>query len=80
MSNELRYYDALKHIATGYQTVEQLRRGSEKRYGLEFTEALGYAYENIIDEARRAIRGARRPKSSVQGAETSVQRKAKEPA
>jgi hypothetical protein len=72
-NHEQRYFDALKRI-TRYQTVEQLRRGAEKQYGIKFQEALEYAYENVIEEARRAIRGARRPKGAdPQRAETSVQ-------
>lgn len=59
--NELRYYDALKRI-TEYATVEQLRRGAEKDYGLPFEEALEYAFENIKGEAEAAVRGRRRPK------------------
>jgi hypothetical protein len=63
MNHEQRYFDALKRI-TVYMTFEQLRRRSEKLYGLKYEEALEYAYENVIEEARRAIRGARRPKDS----------------
>ena len=59
--NELRYYEALKRI-TRYATVDQLRRGSEKDYGLPFEEALEYAYENIKNEAEAAIKGKRRPR------------------
>lgn len=65
--NERGYFDALKRI-TRYQTVEQLRRSSDRQYGLEFVEALEYAYENVIQEARDATKGKRRPKST----ETSV--------
>jgi len=64
LNNEQRYFDALKRI-TKYMTVEQLRKRSEKEYGLDFTEALGYAYENVIDEARGAIFGRRRPKVKI---------------
>jgi hypothetical protein len=56
-----RYFDALKRI-TCYQSVAHLRRSSEKEWGLPFHEALEMAYENAIDDARRAIRGKRRPK------------------
>ena len=54
------YFDALKRIQQ-YETVEQLRRGSERQWGLPFVEALEFAYENIIREARNATRGRRRP-------------------
>lgn len=43
---------ALKRIATGYQTPEQLRRGAEREYGLGASEAIEYAYENIQQEAK----------------------------
>ena len=59
-----RMYDALKRIARGYQTPDQLRRGSEKQYGLDYTEALEYAYENMQQDARNAIKGLRRPRES----------------
>jgi hypothetical protein len=72
MSQELRYYDALKRI-TQYQTVDQLRRHSEKHWGVCFEEALEMAYENVIEEARIAIRGKRRPKDpKSEGAANSV--------
>ena len=57
----LRLYGALKTI-TRYQTPNQLRRQSEKDYGLDYEEALGYAYENIQQTAKNAIKGVRRPK------------------
>lgn len=61
-SNEQRYFDALKRIARDYQTPEQLRRSCERDYGLNYEEALIYAYENIQSEAAAAIKGKRRPK------------------
>jgi hypothetical protein len=60
--NELQYFDALKRI-TKYQSVEKLRRDSEKDWGLSFEEALEYAYENVIAEAHREVKGKRRPKT-----------------
>ena len=61
MSNEQSYFDALKKIARGYQTVDQLRkRGGQ--YGLDAAEEIEMAYENIQAEAARAIKGKRRPK------------------
>ena len=56
-----RMYDALKRIARGYQTPDQLRRNSERQYGLDYAEALEFAYENMQQDARNAIRGLRRP-------------------
>jgi hypothetical protein len=59
-SNEQRYFDALKHI-TQYQSVEHLRKHSEHDWALPYQEALEGAYENVIEEAKRAIRRRRRP-------------------
>ena len=53
-----RLYDALKRI-TKYQTPDQLRRSSQKQWGLDYEEALGYAYENIQQTAKDAIKGVR---------------------
>jgi hypothetical protein len=58
--NEQRYFDALKRI-TQYQSVESLRRYAERQYGLRPSEALEMAYENVIEEAKQAIKGKRRP-------------------
>lgn len=52
----------LKRIATGYQTPEQLRRGAEREYGISANEAIEYAYENIQQEAKRAVAGVREAK------------------
>lgn len=49
----------LKKIAKAYQTSEQLRRNSEKQYGLEYDEALEYAYDNLQMEAETASKGIR---------------------
>jgi hypothetical protein len=57
---EIRYFDALKRI-TRYQSVERLRKKSEQDWGLLFEEALEMAYENVLDDAKRAIKGKRRP-------------------
>jgi len=65
MSHEQYYYDVLKRIAKGYQTPDQLRRRSEKDWGLEYHEALEMTFENLQAEAARAIHGKRRPKSPL---------------
>lgn len=57
----IRLYDALR-VITKYQTPDQLRRRSEKMYGLSYEEALEYAYENVQQTAKDAIRGVRLPK------------------
>lgn len=55
-----RYYDMLKRI-TLYDSPAKLKRSSGKDWGLEYVEALEMAYENIQQDARRAIKGKRRP-------------------
>ncbi len=62
--NEQRYFDALKRI-TQYQSVEWLRRNAERQYGLSPSEALEMAYENVLCEAKDAIRARRRPSCAV---------------
>jgi hypothetical protein len=58
---EAHYFDALKRIS-GYVDPERLRKSEAARIGLEYAEALEYAYENMRDEARRAIYRQRRPR------------------
>lgn len=52
-------YNALQKIAKAYQTPEQLRRNSEKQFGVEYEEALEMAYENLQWEAASAVKGVR---------------------
>ena len=54
-------YDTLKQISK-FQTLKQLQRNSERQYGLEYEEVIEMAYENIIDGAKLALKGMRRPK------------------
>ena len=59
--NEGRYYDALKVIATA-RSPEWMRKFAAREYGLhDASEAIEMAYENLIEEARAAIKGRRRP-------------------
>lgn len=58
---EQRFFVALKRI-TAYMTVKQIRRESETAFGLDHAEALEMAYENVIEEAKSALRGYRRQK------------------
>lgn len=62
LEQQQRMYDTLKRLAGGYKSLNQLRRDSEKQYGLEYHEALEYAYENIQQDAKNALKGLRRPK------------------
>ena len=66
MSNELAYYNALKRIAS-YQAPEKLRRSADRQYGLGGDEAIEMAYENVLSEAKFAIRGKRAPKETGHG-------------
>ena len=47
----------LKRIGKDYQTPDQLRKNSEKDFGLEYEEALEMAYENIQEESKFCIKG-----------------------
>lgn len=64
-SNEQRYFDALRRIAKGYCTPDQLRRIAEKDYGVSPEEAIEMAYENMQAEAARSIHGRRRPRGET---------------
>lgn len=54
-----RLYDALKSISR-YDNPERVRTDAPKM-GLDEDEAVGMAYENVISEAKSAIRGMKRP-------------------
>ena len=58
---EARFHAALREIAC-YMTTGQLRRESEKRYGLSYEEGLEGAYENVVNTAKWALKGYRKPK------------------
>lgn len=61
--NEIRYFDALKRIAS-YTPPDRMKRDNERGrgYGLDASEEIEMAYENVIQEAKIAVRGKRRPK------------------
>lgn len=65
-NNELIYFNALKRIAS-YQSPERMRRAAEREYGLQAEEAIEMAYENVLAEAKRAIKGKRVPKEKDNG-------------
>ena len=60
ISNEQRYFDALKRIAA-YMSPERLQRDAENLYGISGAEAIEMAYENVLNDARMATKGKRRP-------------------
>lgn len=55
-----RLYDALKRISS-YDNPERLRKRAERDYGLDAHEAIEMAYDNVLNEARVAIKGLKRP-------------------
>lgn len=59
-TNEQRYFDALKRI-TLYQSLNRLNCRCWKDWGLSYLEALEMAYENMQQDAKRAIGARRRP-------------------
>ncbi len=58
---EKRLYAALYRISK-YQSIASLRRYAERDYGVGAEEAIEMAYENMIEDAKRAIKGIRKPK------------------
>lgn len=50
---------ALIDIAKNYKTPAQIRRDSEKQYGLDFDEAIEFSYENIQSLAKMAVKGVK---------------------
>lgn len=58
---ERKLYAALKRISQ-YDNPMKLARRAEKDYGLEPEEAIEMAYENVLNEAKSALKGVRRPK------------------
>lgn len=66
---EIRLYTVLKRIAS-YQSVAQIRRSAERDWGLDPEEALEMTYENVLGEAKFALRGLRRPDPAPSPMET----------
>jgi hypothetical protein len=66
---EMRLYYALKRI-TKYDPPERLRKHSEHFYGLSYQEALEMAYDNVLNEAKSAIRGMRSPAAKMPAKDT----------
>jgi hypothetical protein len=56
---EIRLYDALKRIAKDYMTPDQIRRDAKSEMGMDYEEYLEMSYENIQNDAKRAIHGVR---------------------
>lgn len=58
-------YAALKSIAEDYYSVTALRAAAEARYGIPVDEAVDQAYENMRNDAKKAIRMVRPFKEKV---------------
>ena len=52
-------YDTLKHISQEYYQVAALRAAAEARYGLHPDDAVDQAYENMRNDAKKAISGVK---------------------
>ena len=44
-----------------YMPLRELQKKSERVYGLPPSEATEYAYENVLNTAKGAIKGTRKP-------------------
>ena len=55
-----RFWRAL-HTISKYMPPHQLLTRSERLYGLPPDEATEYAYENVLNTAKGAIKGTRKP-------------------
>lgn len=51
--------NALIVISRKYMTTNQIRKQSEKDYGLDYEEALEMAYENVQSIAKEAVKGVK---------------------
>lgn len=65
---EIKLFDALKRIAS-YETPERLHRNADRAYGIDGAEAIEYAYENVLEEAKRATKGVRIRRAQPSGGE-----------
>lgn len=59
---EIKMYAALRKISREYMSAQRLLKSSDVDWGVSGQEALEMAYENIQEEAKRAIKGVRLPK------------------
>jgi hypothetical protein len=57
-------FAALKRIAR-YETPARLLKHGGETYGIPGVEALEAAYESVLEEAKRAVKGVRMPKAPV---------------
>ena len=52
-------YRALQTISKDYMTPSQLRRNSEKTYGLDYEDSMEMSYENMQELAKQSIKGVK---------------------
>lgn len=62
IEKQQRLYDALKRIAKDYRSAESILRKPD--FGLDPSECLEMAYDNIQSEAKAAIKGVKRPQNA----------------
>lgn len=55
--NQMR--NTLLRISKEYMSSEQLRKKSQKMYGLDFEECIEMVYDNIQGEAKQAVKGVK---------------------
>lgn len=46
-------------ISKGYMTTNQMRKNSEKQFGLDFEECIEMTYDNIQSGAAYAVKGVK---------------------
>lgn len=63
-TREQRLYGALKRISV-YESAARLHKNAERDYGLSGNEAIECAYENVLQEAKAAIKGMRKPPAAL---------------
>lgn len=67
-------YAFLRRIAA-YMTPQQLEKRSDNLYGLPYEEALEMAYDNVLQEAKTALKSVHKPFVPIESAEEIVKAK-----
>lgn len=69
IQREQRLYDALKKIACYVEpgNLRRIRLNATKLYGLSEEEAIEMIHENVLQEAKNATKGMRRPQTDIGG-------------
>lgn len=61
MSDAQSYFDVLRHIGRDFASSDEVVRKSEQLYGLDPHETVAMAYDHLIQLAKDAVKGKRRP-------------------